>query len=222
MCLYSLAIHRSFIPSLITHFKIIVAVLSLKHGSMGAAACELCGHEMDFDDFTKAVRLNIKDITGQDVDAPGQSTPIKCEACGKPTVKPTIVLFRSSMPKEFHKRTAEDLPDADLLIIMGTSLTVAPANSLVYRVPSTALRMVMNDERVGCRLGIVYGKDAVRDVWARGHTDVTCLDLAEKIGWLDDLAMIVDEMPESSAKLLRDRLARRRRKEEEGGSKKYF
>ncbi|KAL3782571.1 hypothetical protein ACHAW5_004879 [Stephanodiscus triporus] len=123
------------------------------HGSMGAAACELCGHEMDFDDFTKA---------------------------------------------EFHTRTAEDLPDVDLLIIMGTSLTVAPANSLVYRIPPTALRMVMNDERVGRRLGIDYGEDAVRDVWARGHTDETCLDLAEKMGWLDDLALIVDELPDTS------------------------
>jgi NAD-dependent deacetylase sirtuin 2 len=181
---------------------------------MGAAACELCGHEMDFDDFTKAVRSNIKDITGQDVDAPGQSTPIICGACGNPTMKPTIVLFRSSMPREFHARTVEDLPYADLLIIIGTSLTVAPANSLVYRVPSRALRMVMNDEPVGRRLGIEYGEDARRDVWARGYTDVTCLDLAEKIGWLDDLAVIVDELPESSAKLLRDRLACRRRKDE--------
>lgn len=180
---------------------------------MGAAACELCGHEMDFDDFTKAVRSNIKDITGHDIDAPRRSTPIICGACGNPTVKPTIVLFRGSMPKEFHTRTAEDLPDVDLLIIMGTSLTVAPANSLVYRIPPTALRMVMNDERVGRRLGIDYGEDAVRDVWAHGHTDVTCLDLAEKMGWLDDLALIVDELPDSSRKLLRDRLAQRREEE---------
>ena len=185
---------------------------------MGAAACELCGHEMDFDDFTEAVRTNIKDITGQDVGAPCQSTPIICEACGNPTVKPTIVLFRSSMPREFHARTAEDLPYADLLIIMGTSLTVAPANSIVYRVPSRALRMVMNDERVGRRLGVEY-EDTRRDIWARGYTDVTCLDLAEKIGWLDDLAKIVDELPDSSAQLLRDRLASRRQKEEGEGGK---
>jgi NAD-dependent deacetylase sirtuin 2 len=181
---------------------------------MGAAACELCGHEMDFDDFVTAVRSNIKDITGQDADAPPESTPIACRACGEPAVKPTIVLFRGSMPGEFHARAAEDLPRADLLIVMGTSLTVAPANSLVYRVPPTALRVVMNDERVGRRLGIDYREGAARDVWARGRTDATCLDLAERMGWLDDLAAIADELPDSSARLLRDRLDRRRREEE--------
>ena len=97
---------------------------------------------------------------------------------------------------------------------MGTSLTVAPANSLVYRVPPTALRMVMNDERVGRRLGIDCSEDAIRDVWARGRTDATCLDLAERMGWLDDLAAIADELPGSLAKLLRDRLDRRSREEE--------
>ncbi len=102
----------------------------------------------------------------------------------------------------------------DEKIFMGTSLTVAPANSLVYRVPPTALRMVMNDERVGRRLGIDCSEDAIRDVWARGRTDATCLDLAERMGWLDDLAAIADELPDSLAKLLRDRLDRRSREEE--------
>ena len=108
------------------------------HGSMGAAACERCGQEMDFDEFCEKVRCNIKDITGEDGEAPAESTPIQCEACENPTVKPTIVLFRGSMPKEFHTLTAQDLPDCDLLIVMGTSLMVAPANSLVYRIPPTA------------------------------------------------------------------------------------
>lgn len=176
------------------------------HGSMGAAACEQCGQGVDFDEFCENVRTNVKDITSQDDDAPLESTPIQCGACGNPAVKPTIVLFRGSMPKEFHVRAAEDLPDCDLLIVMGTSLTVAPANSLVYRVPPTALRMVMNNERVGRRLGIDYKEGSVRDVYACGHSDETCLELAEKMGWLDDLAEMVDELPESSAKLLRARL----------------
>jgi len=185
------------------------------HGSMGAAACEHCGEVADFDYFCEQVRSGIKDVSGLDVDAPRQSTPIHCLACGKPTVKPTIVLFRGSMPKEFHTRTAQDLPDADLLIVMGTSLTVAPANSLVYRVPPTALRMVMNNEKVGRRLGIDYSENSIRDVWAHGYTDETCLNLAEKMGWLDDLALIVDELPDSSAQLLRERLVQRQEEEEE-------
>jgi len=185
------------------------------HGTMGAAACERCGHEADFDYFCNEVRSNIKDISGQDADAPARSSPIVCDACKAPTVKPTIVLFRGSMPSEFHVRTAQDLPDCDLLIIMGTSLTVAPANSLVYRIPPTAFRMVMNNERVGRRLGIDYGENSLRDVWAEGYTDETCLDLCERMGWLDDLARTVDDLPDSSARLLQERLARRQQQQEE-------
>ena len=187
------------------------------HGTMGAAACEQCGHEVDFDEFCTKIRTQIKDISGQDVDAPAQSTPIICDACDNPTVKPTIVLFRGSMPKEFHVKAAQDLPECDLLIIMGTSLTVAPANSLVYRIPPTALRMVMNNERVGRRLGIDYSENSIRDVWAHGYTDETCLNLAEKMGWLDDLAGNVDKLPESSANMLRERLAQRQEEKDEGG-----
>jgi NAD-dependent deacetylase sirtuin 2 len=176
---------------------------------MGAAACELCEAEVDFDEFCSKIASNIKDITGRDVNAPTTSTPISCEVCGKPTVKPTIVLFRGQMPQIFHRRVAEDLPECDLLIIIGTSLQVAPANSLVYRIPPTALRMVMNNEKVGRRLGIMYGEDSVRDVFAHGHSDETCLDLADQMGWLPDLAEIIDELPETSARLLRQRLEQR-------------
>lgn len=183
------------------------------HGSMGSAACEVCGEEMDFDEFCTEVRAKVKDITGEDGEAPQESTLIVCGACGEPMVKPTIVLFRGSMPNEFHRRVAQDLPECDLLIVIGTSLMVAPANSLVYRVPPTTLRLVINNERVGQRLGIDYADDAVRDVYAHGYSDETCLDLAEQMGWLEDLAAIVDELPDSSALLLRERLAQRQQPE---------
>ncbi|KAL7511265.1 hypothetical protein ACHAXN_008299 [Cyclotella atomus] len=179
------------------------------HGSMGAAACELCETEVDFDEFCFKVRSSVKDITGQSTDAPTESKPILCEECGKPTVKPTIVLFRGSMPKEFHERTAEDLGDCDLLIIMGTSLTVSPANSLVYRIPPTCLRLIVNNQRVGRMLGIDYTENSIRDVFAHGHSDEMCLDLMDKLGWLDDLASIMDDLPESNAQMLRERLAQK-------------
>jgi NAD-dependent deacetylase sirtuin 2 len=179
------------------------------HGSMGRAACELCEAEVDLDEFCAKIRLSVKDITGESMEAPSESRPIVCEACGRPTVKPTIVLFRGSMPKEFHEKTAVDLIDCDLLIIMGTSLTVSPANSLVYRVPPTCLRLVINNKRVGRMLGIDYSEHSIRDVFARGQSDAMCLDLMDKLGWMDDLAAIIDELPESNALLLRERLAQR-------------
>jgi hypothetical protein len=48
---------------------------------MGRAACELCEAENDFDEFCVKIRSSVKDITGEDVDASSQSSPITCEVC---------------------------------------------------------------------------------------------------------------------------------------------
>lgn len=177
------------------------------HGSMDRAACEYCGEEADYDQFCEDVRRNIKDISRQDASAPQESSLIPCKTCTYAGVKPTIVLFRSNLPEEFFHRVVEDIPTVDLLIVVGTSLTVAPANSLVYRVPPTAVRFIVNNEPVGERLGIQYGDDSRRDVFAQGYCDDVFLDLICHLDWLDDLAKLADELPESSKALLEDRLA---------------
>jgi NAD-dependent deacetylase sirtuin 2 len=174
---------------------------------MDRAECALCQTTSDFNDFCKLVQENIKDITGQDPTAPKSSTLIPCHVCGHPAVKPSVVLFRSSLPQEFFDRVPQDIPHVDLLIVIGTSLAVAPANTLVFRIPPTALRLVVNDEPVGWRLGIEYGSDAKRDFFAQGHCDAVMLDLIEHLGWLDDIAPLVDHLPEESSKRVRDRLS---------------
>lgn len=119
------------------------------HGSMDRAECAVCGSSMDFDVFCRKVQLQIKDVSGRDPAAPEQSVPIVCPNCGKPTVKPAIVLFRSSLPRLFFDCIQEDVQGVDLLLILGTSLRVAPANSLVYRVPRSCLRVLLNLEAAG-------------------------------------------------------------------------
>jgi len=73
------------------------------HGSFDRASCESCGAEMNYDEFCAKVETNIKDITGEDKMAPENSTPIACEICGRFTVKPNIVLFRSPLPDVFFR-----------------------------------------------------------------------------------------------------------------------
>ena len=74
------------------------------HGTLSRAACEACGGSAPIDDFCAAVRANVKDIYGTDASAPAQSTNIRCASCGKPTVKPTTVLFGGSLPDAFFRR----------------------------------------------------------------------------------------------------------------------
>ena len=181
------------------------------HGSIGRVACEACGREAEHAAFCDAVRSNIKDIYGHDAAAPAASTPIACAHCGKNAVKPTTVLFGSSLPQEFFTRSEEDLPKADLLIVAGTSLQVAPANGVPGRVPEECVRLVVNREPVGAALparALRYGERATRDVFAAGECDEVFAELARRLGWLDELRQFEDEMPEGSRAALRAALAR--------------
>ena len=191
------------------------------HGSMDRAECARCEQSFDFDTFCQKVQTQIKDVTGQDATAPQESTPISCPMCGSTAVKPAIVLFRSSLPKVFFEKVPTDIQNIDLLLILGTSLRVAPANSIVWRVPRSCLRVLINREPAGQHLGMDMDPEtALRDYHAAGDIDETVLELMEHLGWLDDLAPLLerDELPESSAKLLRERLSRKVSASEDNGT----
>lgn len=192
------------------------------HGTLSKVRCEGCGHEMDFDAFCGVVKTQIKDIYGVDLldSAPETSTPILCDSCRKPLVKPSTVLFGRSLPSEFFDCFGRDMPACDLLLVAGTSLVVSPANSLVGAVPSTTVRVIVNRDPVGQDLGIEYSKNAGsgsppsndrsvetscegRDLWARGSCDEVFLDLIHHLGWMDDLKAKSDLLPPQSAALLR-------------------
>jgi NAD-dependent SIR2 family protein deacetylase len=195
------------------------------HGTISQVACEGCGHVANFDEFCQHVRTNIKDIyqtapsppameelkhnhesTSQasPPPAPTSSTNILCGNCGKPLVKPATVLFGRSLPLEFFERAQEDIPNLDLLLIMGTSLVVSPANSLASNVPASTIRVVINVEPVGDFLGIDYSdrNPNKRDLFLPGTTDQVCLQLIQELGWLEDLKRKSDDLPPSSLQLL--------------------
>ena len=58
-----------------------------------------------------------------------ESIPLRCASCNG-LVRPDVVFFGESIPAAAHARSLQLLHGADLLIIAGTSGTVAPANSL--------------------------------------------------------------------------------------------
>ncbi len=173
------------------------------HGSIAEVCCENCNHQADFDEFCDAVQFNIKDIYKLDAQAPKTSTHILCTKCQLPLVKPRTILFGRSLPSEFFERIQEDLPSMDLLIVAGTSLVVSPANSVIYSVPDTTIRVVVNREPVGAELGIDYSVNAKRDFFAKGNCDEVFLELIQHLGWMDDLIAILDVLPPSSASLVR-------------------
>ena len=179
------------------------------HGSIGQVACEACGHAHDFDVFCERVATGIKDIYKEDATAPAESSlaAATCDACGRPAVKPTTVLFGASLPRRFFESAQADLPTTDLLIVAGTSLVVSPANSLVYSVPESTVRLIVNNEPVGAELGVEYGDAATRDVFGEGDCDDVCLELMRECGWLEELRPLLPKLPEASRARLEAALA---------------
>jgi NAD-dependent SIR2 family protein deacetylase len=92
------------------------------HGSLDRAACEFCGAEMEFSGFCDAVKTQIKDIYCSSEGAPAHSSPVLCESCGKPGVKPATVLYGRQLHDDFFRAISADFPcrgSPDLVIISG-------------------------------------------------------------------------------------------------------
>ncbi|XP_076684825.1 sirtuin 2 isoform X2 [Andrena cerasifolii] len=128
----------------------------------------------------------------------------KCEECDEGVVKPDIVFFGEMLPERFHSLADRDFAQADLLIIMGSSLVVQPFASLVDRVRPNCTRLLINKEKVGTqdrlsrllglRQGLVFdtrSSHGGRDVAWLGDCDTGCQLLAEKLDWGDELEALI-------------------------------
>ncbi|XP_078315252.1 NAD-dependent protein deacetylase sirtuin-2-like [Crassostrea virginica] len=114
-------------------------------------------------------------------------------------VKPDIVFFGENLPDRFIKCVKKDFISCDLLIIMGTSLTVQPFASLTSRVPEETPRLYINLEKTGTGptnafAMLMFGggfkfddEDNYRDVFMEGTCDDGCYKLADMLGWGDEL-----------------------------------
>ncbi|KAF4628698.1 hypothetical protein G7Y89_g9448 [Cudoniella acicularis] len=136
------------------------------HGSFATQRCIECKTEFPDDEMIKAV----KSATVPHCMAP------KCNGL----VKPDIVFFGESLPETFHQN--RHVPAmADLIIVMGTSLTVHPFASLPQFAREEVPRVLINKELVGD-----FGSRP-DDVAILGDCDEGVRKLADALGWRDEL-----------------------------------
>jgi len=105
------------------------------HGSWRESFCESCGRKFNIEDIRPAVEL--------------QSIP-RC-SCGG-TIRPGIVFYGQATNLNEYE-AYEDAKRADLLIVVGTSLQVAPISelpALMHNVPS----ILINREPVNCEFNV--------------------------------------------------------------------
>lgn len=160
------------------------------HGSFTAAHCVKCKEEQDVSIVKEAIFAD---------DIP------MCPHCGDGIIKPDIVFFGESLPERFFKLSEEDFPKCDLLIVMGTSLTVHPFAGLVSKVRPEVPRVLINMEKVGERpnkhidglddafvgsffTGFGFRSEGnLRDVFIQGKCDDGVQMLADAMGMGDEL-----------------------------------
>ncbi|THH27995.1 hypothetical protein EUX98_g6190 [Antrodiella citrinella] len=134
------------------------------HGSFANQHCIECRSSYDGDKLRKEIHLGVV---------------ATCEEC-EGLVKPDIVFFGEQLPAEFH-RSIPTLRQADLLIVMGTSLTVHPFASLATMVPDSCPRVLVNLDLVGN-----FGTRP-DDVCLLGKTDEVVRELVRELGWEAEL-----------------------------------
>lgn len=104
--------------------------------------------------------------------------PPKCQCGG--LVKPDIVFFGEALPESFYQNRGQ-AATGDLMLILGTSLTVHPFASLPRMAMEPTPRVLFNKERVG-DLG-----SKADDVLCLGGCDEGIRKLADMLGWRDEL-----------------------------------
>ncbi|EER08098.1 NAD-dependent deacetylase sirtuin-2, putative [Perkinsus marinus ATCC 50983] len=162
------------------------------HGTFSTASCIKC-------------RAVVDPIQVRDAILAG-NVPVMCDVCSSNTkfdpsivaqdvglIKPDIVFFGESLPRRFHTLMQSDFETCDLLIVMGTSLKVAPFNRLVSDVPDTTVRLLVNREKqpgAGSDPMVFDGDCAYRDIWMESDCDSGVEKIVDMMGWrreFDDL-----------------------------------
>ena len=99
-------------------------------------------------------------------------------------VKPSIVFFGENLPMRFFERAEADLPEATLLMVLGTSLAVHPFAGLTRETRAGVPRFLVNRQRVG-------DFDGPADGVFIGDCDEAVRTLCGMLGWEAELDAVL-------------------------------
>jgi len=140
------------------------------HGHFRTASCTNCGAVAEIGTVAESIV--------------GRAEVPVCESCGG-YVKPDIVFFGEDLPGVFHNNIQRDAEEADLLIVIGTSLQVHPVAGIPDFVGEDVPRLLFNRELVGNFDTSEYN---YRDVYEGGDCDGAVTKFCGMVGWEDDLS----------------------------------
>eukprot|EP01135_Chromosphaera_perkinsii_P001937 Nk52_evm4s213 gene=Nk52_evmTU4s213 len=112
------------------------------HGSFATASCMVCRYQVD----ESVIK---EEIFRQDIPmCPKckENEALDEEEKSRAVMKPDIVFFHEPLPNTFHDTFDEDQNEADLLIVMGSSLKVQPVSSVPNLLPAHVPQILINRE----------------------------------------------------------------------------
>ncbi|KAF9168387.1 NAD-dependent histone deacetylase sir2 [Mortierella sp. AD011] len=161
------------------------------HGSFATASCVRCGYQVPGDEikdqifkqevaYCKACKTpspppksKAKKRSGyhssdddDDDDDDDEST--------KALMKPDIVFFGEKLPAVFHQSLKEDREKVDLLIVIGSSLKVAPVSDIMHQLPNSVPQILINR---------TPNHQMEFDVQLLGNCDAIVAELCRMVGW---------------------------------------
>lgn len=154
------------------------------HGSFATASCIDCRHSHN------AERVKDHVLRGTVARCENASCA-RLKATGEPgLVKPDIVFFGEGLPSRFFDHM-EDVSQADLVLVLGTSLVVDPFGSLVYHTKKSATSVLINRDLYPAGSKFRFrsaGKGS--DVALLGSCDDVVRSLTQILGWEAELDKI--------------------------------
>ena len=140
------------------------------HGNITEAHCPKCNADIDVNAMKTAIM---------------NETVLYCPNCNDVPCKPKVVFYGEQLPEQFNDMY-DDIYKTDLAFVIGTSLHVYPFSSLVYEVPLTSWRVLINKEKVGNILhknAFQFSDACRRDIFISGYSDEVITQLIKDCGW---------------------------------------
>ncbi|CAE8619972.1 unnamed protein product, partial [Polarella glacialis] len=106
----------------------------------------------------------------------------RCATCHA-LMRPEVVFFGEPLPEAYGKHWGEDVKSCDLLLVVGTALSVYPVAGLVKQVGALVPRLLINRDRVGLWRDSACGGENYRDACWQGECDAGAEELASLLGW---------------------------------------
>ncbi|KAF9353700.1 NAD-dependent histone deacetylase sir2 [Mortierella sp. AD094] len=163
------------------------------HGSFATASCVRCGHQVPGDEIKDQI---FKQEVAYCKVCRTPSPPPKAKAkkrsksgyhssddddddddddeSTKALMKPDIVFFGEKLPAVFHQSLKEDREKVDLLIVIGSSLKVAPVSDIMHQLPNSVPQILINR---------TPNHQMEFDVQLLGNCDAIVAELCRMVGW---------------------------------------